>query len=124
MNQPRFNNKVRDYGSAKEGVHHWWMQRVSSVALIPLGLWTAYSLLTLQNFFHETVRKWMAEPINATLMIVTIIIVYYHLALGVRVILEDYIHTDWLKFASIISLNITSFILCLASVIAILKMFL
>lgn len=124
MKQAMQADKIRDLGSAKEGIHHWWRQRITSIALIPLGLWAAFSLLSFPDFSYVVVHGWFQEPWNTVLMLAVVIIAYYHLALGVRVILEDYIHLTWLKVFSIILLNLASFVLCLISIVAILKIFL
>ena len=114
----------RALGSAKDGVGHWWRQRVSAVALLPLSLWLLFSLASLPDLSHATVQLWLAQPIPAFLMLAFVIVAYYHMAAGVRVIMEDYIHLPWLKIASIVTLEIASFMLALISLAAVLKLFL
>jgi succinate dehydrogenase / fumarate reductase, membrane anchor subunit len=79
-------------GSAKEGVHHWWMQRLTSVALVPLTIWFVISLLTLPSFEHVTVVSWIAQSWTALLLILFILVATWHSQLGVRVVIEDYVH--------------------------------
>jgi succinate dehydrogenase / fumarate reductase, membrane anchor subunit len=84
--------RVLGAGSAKEGVHHWWMQRLTSVALVPLTIWFVISLLTLPSFEHVTVVSWIAQSWTALLLILFILVATWHSQLGVRVVIEDYVH--------------------------------
>jgi succinate dehydrogenase / fumarate reductase, membrane anchor subunit len=84
--------RVIGLGSAKEGVHHWWVQRLTSVALVPLGVWFTVSLLSLPAFDHTTVVAWMAQSWTALLLILFVLIGTWHSQLGVRVVVEDYVH--------------------------------
>ncbi len=115
--------RTRDLGSAKEGVKRWWKQRISSVAVAPLALWLVFSLAQLPDFSYFMVQKWFAIPLNTFLMLAFIIIAYYHMALGLRVIMEDYIHLLWLKVVSIVAMELITFILVLISAVAVMKLF-
>jgi succinate dehydrogenase / fumarate reductase membrane anchor subunit len=84
--------RVLGTGSAKEGVHHWWMQRLTSLALVPLTIWFVVSLLTLPSFEHVTVISWIAQSWTALLLILFILVATWHSQLGVRVVIEDYVH--------------------------------
>jgi succinate dehydrogenase membrane anchor subunit len=84
--------KVLGRGSAKEGVHHWWVQRVSSVALIPLTVWMVVSLLALPSFDYATVVAWISHGWTALLLSLFIAVAARHSQLGVQVIIEDYVH--------------------------------
>jgi succinate dehydrogenase / fumarate reductase, membrane anchor subunit len=84
--------KVLGTGSAKEGVHHWWMQRLTSIALIPLTIWFVVSLLSLPSFNHVDVQVWMAQSWTALFLVLFILVATWHSQLGVRVIVEDYVH--------------------------------
>ena len=84
--------KVLGAGSAKEGVHHWWLQRLTSVALVPLTIWFVVSLLSLPSLEHVTVITWMAQTWTALLLILFILVATWHSQLGVRVVVEDYVH--------------------------------
>lgn len=84
--------KVLGTGSAKEGVHHWWLQRLTSIALVPLTIWFVVSLLSLPSFEHVTVVSWMAQSWTALLLILFILVATWHSQLGVRVVVEDYVH--------------------------------
>jgi succinate dehydrogenase / fumarate reductase membrane anchor subunit len=105
-------------GSAKEGVSHWWWQRVTSVVLIPLSLWFVFSLASLVGADYPTVVDWMRSPIVTALLIMFVISTFYHAQLGVQVVIEDYIHTEWLKMASSLALSfVTAFVILVAVVL-------
>jgi succinate dehydrogenase / fumarate reductase membrane anchor subunit len=84
--------KVLGTGSAKEGVHHWWLQRLTSIALVPLTIWFVVSLLSLGSFEHLAVIAWMAQSWTALLLVLFILVATWHSQLGVRVVVEDYVH--------------------------------
>jgi succinate dehydrogenase / fumarate reductase, membrane anchor subunit len=84
--------KALGTGSAKEGVHHWWLQRLTSIALVPLTIWFVVSLLSLPSYEHVTVVSWMAQSWTALLLILFILVATWHSQLGVRVVVEDYVH--------------------------------
>ena len=77
--------RVRGLGSARDGTHHWWMQRVTAVALVPLALWFTVSVVSVVGANHATATAWLQGPVNAALMLALIIAVFYHAHLGVRV---------------------------------------
>ncbi len=89
--------RVRGYGSAKEGVGHWWTQRLTSVALIVLGCWFLVSLLALPLLDYATVRAWLSGGLNALWLILFVLTAVWHSELGVRVVLEDYVHEKGVK---------------------------
>lgn len=91
--------KVRGLGSAKNGTHHWWMQKVTAVALIPLTVWFVSSIVQMTQADYGAVVKWMSSPVVAVLMMLFIITGIYHLKLGLQVIIEDYIHSEGQKVA-------------------------
>lgn len=91
--------KVRGLGSGKNGTHHWWMQRVTAVSLIPLTIWFVSSVIQMTQADYATVVKWMSSPVVAVLLSLFIITGMYHLKLGLQVIIEDYIHTEGQKMA-------------------------
>jgi succinate dehydrogenase / fumarate reductase membrane anchor subunit len=84
--------KVLGTGSAKEGVHHWWLQRLTSIALIPLSIWFVVSLLTLPSLDHVAVVSWMAGSWTALFLVLFVLAATWHSQLGVRVVVEDYVH--------------------------------
>jgi succinate dehydrogenase / fumarate reductase membrane anchor subunit len=113
--------RVRGLGAAKEGVTHWWMQRVTALALIPLTVWFAYSMAMLGKMDHETLVAWIRSPAVTVLLILLIVVGPYHMQLGLKVILEDYIHSGWLKLSAIIAMNFMTVALMVAGVLAVLR---
>ncbi|MFO0394469.1 MAG: succinate dehydrogenase, hydrophobic membrane anchor protein, partial [Lysobacteraceae bacterium] len=84
---------ARGLGSAKEGVAHWWAQRVSAAALLFLLPWLVITAVSLIGLDHANARAFLAEPMNATLMLAFVLAVTWHARLGLQVVIEDYIHT-------------------------------
>ena len=108
-------------GSAKAGVDHWWAQRVSAVALIVLGLLFAASLVALAGADRAAVTAWLRAPLSAVLTILTLIAVFYHGALGMQVVIEDYVQSEWLKLSSLVALRLICFALAVAGIFAVLR---
>lgn len=113
--------KVRGLGSANEGVEHWWMQRVSAVALIPLMLWFVFSLASCVSGDYESVRAWVATPLVSVMLILMLGAMFYHTALGLQVVLEDYIHSEGLKVISIMAVKLASWALAAICIFSVLK---
>jgi len=84
--------KVLGRGSAGEGVGHWWIQRVTAVALLPLTAWFGISLLTHSLQSYDAMRDWIGRPWVAVLSLVLVITLAWHSKLGVEVVVEDYVH--------------------------------
>jgi succinate dehydrogenase / fumarate reductase membrane anchor subunit len=112
--------RVLGTGSAKEGVHHWWLQRLTSIALVPLTIWFVVSLLSLPSFEHVTVISWMAQSWTALLLILFILAATWHSQLGVRVVVEDYVHGGSKTLTLVVITFIHAFVAA-ASVFAVLK---
>jgi succinate dehydrogenase / fumarate reductase membrane anchor subunit len=114
--------RVRGLGSAKEGVNHWWAQRTTAAALVPLSLWFVTSVIALVGADYTTAVRWFKAPLNATLMVLLIAATFYHGALGLQVVLEDYVHHEGTKIASIMVVKALSALLGALAAIAILKL--
>lgn len=84
--------RVRGLGSAKEGAHHWWLQRVTAFGNLVLIPWFIISLVRLPSLDYAIVSGWLASPLPAVLMALLVINVCYHFRLGMQVVLEDYVH--------------------------------
>jgi len=112
---------VSGLGSAKSGVHHWWVQRLSSIALVPLAIWFTVSILSLPTLDHVTIISWMAQSWTALLLIVFVLVATYHSQLGVRVVVEDYVHNTGMKTLTLVILTFAHALLAVAGVFAILK---
>lgn len=111
--------KARGLGSAKDGTAHWWAQRVSAIALVPLVLYVLYLLVSLAGADYATVRLTIAQPVNALLLILFIGTAFWHARLGLQVVIEDYIHVGWLEITLMIAVKFVYVVLGLAAVIAI-----
>ena len=112
---------VSGLGSAKGGAHHWWLQRLTSIALVPLTVWFTVSLLSLPSLDHVTVIAWMAQSWTALLLIVLVLVATYHSQLGVRVVIEDYVHNTGMKTLTLVTVTFAHALLAVAGVFAILK---
>jgi len=112
--------RVLGTGSAKEGVHHWWTQRLTSIALVPLTIWFLVSLLTLPSFEHVTVISWIAQSWTALLLILFILVATWHSQLGVRVVIEDYVHGG-AKTLTLVLITFVHALVAAAGVFAVLK---
>lgn len=113
--------RARGLGSAKDGVHHWWSQRVTAVALVPLALWFAFSIASLAGAPHSVVIAWIAEPFVAIVLILTLIATFWHAHLGVQVIVEDYVSHEFWRPAGIVISKLVLFALATAAVFAVLR---
>ena len=112
--------KVLGAGSAKEGVHHWWLQRLTSIALVPLTIWFVVSLLSLPSFEHVTLVTWVAQSWTALLLILFILVATWHSQLGVRVVVEDYVHGGS-KTLTLVLITFIHAVVAAAGIFAVLK---
>ncbi len=112
---------VRGLGTAKDGTHHWWMQRVTSIALVPLVLWFVIALLSHARADYATLQHWLSKPVNAGLMITFLITLFYHAKLGMQVIYEDYVRPEWAMYTALLVTQFVLFVLGAISVVAVLK---
>ena len=113
--------RVLGLGAAKEGVSHWWSQRVTSVALLLLGLWFVTTLLRMPTFSYEFVVAWIAMPLNSVLLLLLIGTMVYHSQLGVQVVVEDYVHHHGLKIATMLLLTFAHVTLAALASFAVLR---
>ena len=113
--------RVRGLGAAKEGVAHWWAQRVTAVALVPLTFWFVASIIGLIGADHATFVAWLRQPLNTILMTVFLAVGFHHLQLGLQVVMEDYVHNEGMKLALIVLLRFTAVFFGLAAIVAILR---
>ena len=97
--------RVRGLGSARSGAHHWWLERLTSVSTLLLFIWFVISLIRLPALDHETIVEWLASPIAAVPMLLLIVSTFWHLKLGLQVVIEDYVHEEGSKLFSILLLN-------------------
>ncbi|MGD9650445.1 MAG: succinate dehydrogenase, hydrophobic membrane anchor protein [Dongiaceae bacterium] len=113
---------IHRQGSAKDGTHHWWVQRVTSVALIPLSLWMVFSILGLLDADYMFFIGWIKAPWNATALALFVAVSYYHAWLGLQVVVEDYVHTPLTKVLTLLIIKFTLALLGALALFSILKL--
>jgi len=113
--------RVEGLGSAKDGTGHWWSQRVTAVALVPLTLWFLMSLLSLPALDYATVRTWLSFPLSAFLAVLLVAVLTYHSYLGTNEVVEDYVHSGGMKLLTLLSLRFLYVLIGGASIFAILR---
>ena len=109
--------EARGLGSAKEGVHAWWLERVTAVALVPLTLWLMASLIGFGGRDYAAVIAWLSDPLVALLLVLLLLALFVHLALGLKVIIEDYVHSR-AKIPALIAARLICVVLCVAGILA------
>jgi succinate dehydrogenase / fumarate reductase, membrane anchor subunit len=109
-------------GSAKEGVEHWWLQRITAVALVPLGLWFVIAIIRLVGADVDNVRDWVGNPLPAILLVLLLIATFYHAALGLQVVIEDYVHAELAKLGLLVVVRLACFALAVAGIFAVVSM--
>ena len=114
--------RVRGSGSAKAGVHHWYAERVTSIALVPLTLWFVFSAVRLAGLPQGAVAAWCGQPWNAVLLLALVAMTFHHMHLGIQVVLEDYINAKWLMNIGILATRAICALLALLAGLAVLRM--
>lgn len=114
--------RARGLGSAKSGTAHWWAERATSIALVPLTLWFVWVVLHLAGSSRADVARFVAHSLNATLLLALVVITFHHMALGLQVVLEDYIHNERKRLISILAMKGVTGLLAIAALIAVLKL--
>jgi len=116
--------RARGLGSAKSGSEHWWVQRVTAAALVPLSLWFVLCVLSMLGADQATVAVWAGRPFNAALLMALVLMSFYHTALGLQVVFEDYVEGAALRTASILATKAAALLLGLMAALAVIKLFL
>jgi len=114
-------SQARGLGSAKEGVSHWWLQRLTAIALVPLTLWFVFSVARYHVSDFPTMMAWIKNPYVAVALLLYFAAVFYHAALGVQVVVEDYVGNEGAKLLLIVGAKFGLAVLAAASVFAVLK---
>ncbi len=114
--------RARGLGSAKLGTGHWWAQRVTAFALLPLVLWFVCAAIRLAGAKRADVAHWAADPLVATLLVSLVLAMFHHMRLGLQVVIEDYIHAERPRLAWLLVMQGVTGLLGLAAIIAILKL--
>jgi len=109
-------------GSAKEGVEHWWALRVTSIALVPLALWFVTAVIGLAGADHGVLADWVSQPLPAVLLVLLLIATFYHSALGLQVVIEDYVGNEAARLTLLIVMKLASVVLAALAVFAVLKL--
>ena len=113
--------RVRGLGSAKGGTSHWWAQRVTAIANLPLGLWLIICLISGVGSSYETVTAWLSNYFHATMMVLLIANMAYHFTLGLQVVIEDYIHGRVKEVAALLAVRFFAVFIAVASTISVLR---
>ena len=113
--------RARGLGSARAGSHHWWAQRLTAIALVPLTLWFIFSVIHLSGASHPVVIDWLSSPLTLGLMLALIVATFHHLQLGVQVVIEDYVHDERIKMAAVLAVRGLSILLALVCIVSVLK---
>ena len=113
--------RVRGLGSAKEGTSHWWAQRLTAVALLPLSFWFVWSVINLVGVDYIGFKNWLNENANLVLMILFVGSLFYHMQLGLQVVIEDYVHGEIKKVTSLVLNLFVALFFGVSSIVALLK---
>jgi len=114
--------RARGLGAARAGAAHWWMQRITSLALVPLTLWFLCAVVRLIGATRDDVVFWMAGPLPIVLLIALVIATFHHLQAGLQVVIEDYVSNDALRIATVLLVKALSLLLALACIVAVLRL--
>lgn len=114
--------RVRGLGTARSGVLEWWGQRVTAAALVPLAVWFVISLLVHLGEDAPSVAHWAARPWNAVLLLALLIALFRHLGLGLKVVIEDYVHAEAAKIAMLLAMKAVLTLFWLAAAVSVLKL--
>jgi succinate dehydrogenase / fumarate reductase, membrane anchor subunit len=113
--------RARGLGAAHAGSHHWWVERVEAVALVPLTIWFILALLHLVGAPRQAVIDWLSSPVSMMLMLLLIVTTFHHLSLGVQTVLDDYVHQPGIKLWSVLAVKGACVVAALLCIVAVLK---
>src|ERR1043165_6939173 len=114
-------SRAKGLGSAKTGVHHWVWQRLTALALIPLTLWFVVSVARFSDASYVSVVEWVSTPAVAVALVIYLAALFHHSQLGVQVVIEDYVHAEWLKISSLVLVKFAHVVFAAAAIFAVLK---
>ncbi len=109
--------RVIGLGSAKDGVEHWWLQRLTAVALVPLTIWFVASIIAHTASDYDGFIAWLSTPLTTTFMTLLLTAMFYHAALGLQVVIEDYVHSA-AKIPLLVAMRLGCFTLAVAGIMA------
>ncbi len=114
--------RARGLGSARAGSRHWWAQRSTAIALVPLSLWFIYAVVRLTGSSRAEVHAWLHSPLTATLMLALVVATFHHLQLGLQVVIEDYVHNESRKLAAVLAMKAACVLLALVCLVSVLRL--
>ena len=113
--------RARGLGSAKSGLHHWWHQRVSAVAMVGLVSWMVVLLFSLVDADYQTALNMLAHPVNATVVVLFVAVGLWHASLGLQVVLEDYVANEGARLIAILAVKMTASVTAILAILSVLK---
>jgi len=113
--------RARGLGSAKSGLHHWWHQRVSAVAMVGLVSWMVVLLLSLVDADYQTALNMLAHPVNATVVVLFVAVGLWHASLGLQVVLEDYVANEGVRLIAILAVKMAASVTAILAILSVLK---
>ena len=114
--------RVRGLGSAKDGTGHWWMQRLTALALVPITVWFVISVIGMAGASYAEFSDWLANPLVAGLFLILIAATFYHAVLGLQVVVEDYLHNEGMKIATLLVIKAAAVLLGLTAALSVLRL--
>lgn len=114
--------RVRGLGPAKDGTAHWWAQRLTAVALVPLTLWFVAALAANAGAGHADFAAWVGDPVTAVLMLLLVLAGFHHAQLGIQTVIEDYAPTEGVRIAAVAAAKLACAALGVAAAFAVLKL--
>ncbi len=113
--------RARGLGSAKSGTQHWWAQRLTAIALVPLTIWFVIAMVAATGSDYTTARAFIGNPVTAVLLVLLIVATFHHAQLGLQVVIEDYVHTKSVEIALLLAIKGAAIVLALAAIFAVLS---
>lgn len=114
--------EVRGLGSSKHGTEHWWHQRLTAIALVPLTIWFVIAVISHLGADHAQVTAWLkGSPFSAIMLILTAAVTFHHAQGGLQVVIEDYVHVEWQKLIGLVAVKFLCYALAAACIFAVLK---
>ena len=113
--------RARGLGSAKSGLHHWWHQRVSAVAMVGLVSWMVVLLFSLVDADYQTALNMLAHPVNATVVVLFVAVGLWHASLGLQVVLEDYVANEGVRLIAILAVKMAASVTAILAILSVFK---
>jgi succinate dehydrogenase / fumarate reductase, membrane anchor subunit len=114
--------RVRGVGSAKSGTAVWWTERLTALALVLLAVWFVLAMFHLEGASRVAVAHWAAHPVNTTLLLSLVLATFYHMQLGLQVVIEDYVHSERAHLVLVLPNKAVTSLLCIAAVLSVLRL--